>query len=116
MCRTLSIKSNCSLLFFELRQDLVVSQNFFGELLLAQDQLVLSYDVVVDELLNLDIAVAIFVAFAEKLVDDLAAVIFINAFLRQEHQHLVFVNISVSVKVYCSELVVKLSLFFLLVI
>ena len=82
----------------------------FGEFLFALNQFILGLDVVVDELLNLNIPVVILVAFAEKFVDNLTAVVLVDAFLRQKHQHLVFVDVSVSVDVDCSELIIELAL------
>ena len=94
---------------------IIVFQNLFGEFLFALNQFILGLDVVVDELLNLNIPVVILVAFAEKLVDNLTAVVFVDALLRQKHQHLVFVDVSVSVDVDCSELIIELALLLYLI-
>ena len=85
------------------------------KLLFALYQLVLGHDVVVDELLYLDIPVVILVTLAEKLVNNLAAVVLVDALLRQKHQHLIFVDVTVPVDVDCSELVIELSLLLLLI-
>lgn len=50
------------------------------------------------------------VTFAEEFVNDLAAVVLVDSFLSQEHQHFVLVDVAVAIDVDGSEFVVKLAL------
>ena len=84
----------------------VVFKNLSCEFLLSLHEFIFSNDVVADKLLDLNIAVVVGVALAKEFVDDLAAVIFVDALLRKEHHHFVFVNVAVAVDVDHSEFVV----------
>jgi len=99
------------LFFFQVGKQLIVFQNLFREFFFALNQLILGLDVVVGEFLNLNIPVVILVAFAEKLVDNLTAVVLVDASLCQKDHHLVFVDVSVSVDVYCSKLIIEFASF-----
>jgi hypothetical protein len=83
--------------------------------LLPLDKFIFGDDVVVDKLLNLNVAVVVQVTLAEKLVHDLAAVVLVDTLLSQEHHHLVLVYVTIAVDVYCSKLVIELTLLFGLV-
>ena len=60
----------------------IIVKNLFLKFDFSFDKLILGQNIVIDKLLDLNVAVVVLVTFAEKLVDNLASVIFINAFLR----------------------------------
>ena len=60
---------------------MIIVKNLFLKFDFSFDKLILGQNVVVDKLLDLNVAVVVLVTFAEKLVDNLASVIFIDAFL-----------------------------------
>ncbi len=82
--------------------------------MLSLHELIFSYDIVVYELFDLNIAVVVSVTLAEKFVDNLPTVIFIDSLLCKEDHHFVFVNVAVAVDVNRPELIVKFALFFCL--
>jgi hypothetical protein len=59
----------------------IIVKNLFLKFDFSFDKLILGQNIVVDKLLDLNVAVVVLVTFAEKLVDNLASVIFIDAFL-----------------------------------
>ena len=61
---------------------MIIVENLFLKFDFSFNKLILGQNIVVDKLLDLNVAVVVLVTFAEKLVDNLASVIFINAFLR----------------------------------
>ena len=61
---------------------MIIVENLFLKFDFSFDKLILGQNIVVDKLLDLNVAVVVLVTFAEKLVDNLASVVFINAFLR----------------------------------
>lgn len=60
---------------------MIIVENLFLKFDFSFDKLILGQNIVVDKLLDLNVAVVVLVTFAEKLVDNLASVVFINAFL-----------------------------------
>ena len=60
---------------------MIIVKNLFLKFDFSFDKLILGQNIVVDKLLDLNVAVVVLVTFAEKLVDNLASVIFIDAFL-----------------------------------
>jgi hypothetical protein len=60
----------------------IIVKNLFLKFDFSFDKLILGQNIVVDKLLDLNVAVVVLVTFAEKFVDNLASVIFINSFLR----------------------------------
>jgi predicted transposase YdaD len=59
----------------------IIVKNLFLKFDFSFDKLILGQNIVVDKLLDLNVAVVVLVTFAEKLVDNLASVIFIDTFL-----------------------------------
>ena len=60
----------------------IIVKNLFLKFDFSFDKLILGQNIVVDKLLDLNVAVVVLVTFAEKFVDNLASVMFINSFLR----------------------------------
>ena len=60
---------------------MIIVKNLFLKFDFSFDKLILGQNIVVDKLLDLNVAVVVLVTFAEKLVDNLASVIFIDTFL-----------------------------------
>lgn len=77
-------------------QDLDGDLAFFGRL----HELVLDVEVVLNELLQLDKAVAVNVTFAENLVDNLVSVVGVNVLFGQKSYHLLAFDAAVTVNVY----------------
>lgn len=50
--------------------------------MLSLDKFIFSNDVVVDKFFDLNVTVVVLIALAEELIDDLASVVFVDAFLR----------------------------------
>ena len=60
---------------------MIIVKNLFLKFDFSFDKLILGQNIVVDKLLDLNVAIVVLVTFAEKLVDNLASVIFIDTFL-----------------------------------
>ena len=84
--------------------------------MLSLHQLIFCNDVVADKLLDLNLTVVVSVTFAEKFVNDLATVVFVDAFLSEKNHHFVFVDVAIAVDVDHSEFVVELALLLSLVL
>jgi len=78
------------------------------------DKFVFSNDVVVNKFLDLNVPVVVQVALAEQFIHNLASVIFIDAFLGEEHHHLVSVHIAIAIDVDSAKLVIQFALLLIL--
>ena len=90
-----------------LLQSRVVSHNALLNLLLSLNQLVLSRNVLGGKLGDFDASIGVLVQLLKQLIDDLGAVLVIDALVHQVVVHLVTVNHAVSIGVDHSELLCK---------
>ena len=86
------------------------------QLLPPLQQFVFRNDVVVYELLDLNVAVVVQITLTKDFVHYLSTVVFVDPLLRQEHHHLVSIDVAVAIEVDSAEFVVQFSLFFGLVL
>ena len=96
---------------FSLLQPLVVRQNVLLDLMLALNQLVLGRDVLPCELGEVYMPVLILIELLVDLIDDLAAMLIINAFLGQVVVHLVAVHPAIAVPIQLAECLPQTNLF-----
>ena len=96
---------------FRLFQSLVVGENVLLDLMLALDQLVLGRDVLPSELREVYMPVLILIQLLVDLIDDLTAMLIIDALLGQEHVHLVAIDPSIAVPIQLAKCLPQTNLF-----
>ena len=76
-----------------LLNDSVALRDLLQQVVLPLHEHLLSVEVVLDELIQVDLVVAIDVAVVEHDIDDLVSMLFIDTLLHQENVHFIFILI-----------------------
>ncbi len=97
--------------FLCLLESCMVRDNVLLDLLLSFNKLILCFNVLLGEFVEINSAISILVKLFKDFVDDLRTVLVVNASLCQVLVHLVTLNFSISIHVHGSEGVSQLLLF-----
>ncbi len=89
----------------------MVGDNVLLNLLLSFNKLVLCFNVLLGEFVEINSAISVLVKLFKDFIDDLRTVLIVNASLCQVLVHLVTLNFSISIHIHGSEGVSQLLLF-----